>query len=217
MCIRDSFKALQADNPHAVTPHTYMGEVLLWMGHTSQARAQLQTAIDKDIATQWAWIGLGACEQLDGRPERAIELFAEGIEMCRFEGPTMYVYRSECWLQIGEVERALKDINAALHGKPQRLSAWLIRARVDLAMGRPELADALMKQLKQECPVLWRAMDSSSDDLDQAMRAGLLAMRGNRSSSLPFFFPEPDSPPVFIRWHRQSLSLIHISEPTRPY
>ena len=55
---------------------------------------------------------------MEGHPEKAIERFAQGIECCRFEGPTMFVYRAECWLRIGHLERALSDVDAALASKP---------------------------------------------------------------------------------------------------
>jgi tetratricopeptide (TPR) repeat protein len=195
------FRDLQSTHPDAVTPFTYMGEVLLWFGRTAEARVELRSAVDRDITTQWAWIGLGACELLEDRPQRAIEIFQEGIEMCRFEGPTMFAYRAEAWLEVGDLDRARQDIDQALFAKPQRLGAWLTRARIDRTRGEPDLAEALLTSLAEHCPHLFEAMNPHGRGLEGALSWATRAMRGNRSGSLPFFFPGDD--PSFLRWQRK--------------
>ena len=201
--VLDMYRDLQREHPDAITPYTYMGEILIWLGRTTEAQTQLQNAIDRDLTTQWAWIGLGAAALLEGHPEKAIERFAQGIECCRFEGPTMFVYRAECWLQMGQLERALSDIDAALASKPQRLSAWLLRARIDSEMGNQDLGHDLMQVLADRIPHLYESMTKENDSITQSIQWALQAMNGNRSSSLPFFQHQRTAALSFLRWGRQ--------------
>jgi tetratricopeptide (TPR) repeat protein len=214
------FTQLQEQHPDAVTPYTYKGEVLMWFGRTEEARTVLKEAIAQDITTQWAWIGLGGCALLEGQPKRAIEVFEEGIEMCRYRGPTMFSYRAEAWLALGELERARSDIDTALSAKPQRMSAWVTRALINYEQGDSALAENLIEKIRCGSPHLWQHLASRSDALGPRLREILRAMRGNRSSSLPFFFTSSSSDPAFLRWnsdiYRPLLDTIPALAPKQP-
>jgi tetratricopeptide (TPR) repeat protein len=194
-----------------------MGEVLMWFGRTQEARRALNEAIARDITTQWAWIGLGGCDLLEGKAEEAIETFQKGIEMCRYRGPTMFAYRAEAWLALGELTRARADIDTALAAKPQRMSAWVTRALVDHKRGDDRLAETLLGTIQVRSPHLIRLLEDQTDDLGLRLRGILHAMRGNRSSSLPFFFRFGSSEPAFLRWNPDAYRpLLDVIEPLPP-
>jgi tetratricopeptide (TPR) repeat protein len=155
----------------------YQGEVELWLGHYEEAAQIFREAIGKHRKTRWAWIGLGASEMLRGNLLQAQKTWKKGLKLSGFAGPTLYVYRGECYRRQGQLDLARADLETALRQKPQRLSA-----RINLALLDERPAD--LERMVQECtafaPLLMQELKGSA----AARLEGVLqAMRGNRTSS----------------------------------
>jgi tetratricopeptide (TPR) repeat protein len=179
--VRADFARLQDDFPDDPTPHTYAGETLLWLGHPDEAEAAFHQALARERTTTWAWIGLGASLLLRDRVDDALAVWDEGVRVLQFEGPTLFVYRGEAHLRRGDLGAAASDLDQALVAKPERLSAWLLRALVDVGFGDVSACAVLAARVKERLPGL--ALDHPHDDPVTAVRAWLVAMRGNRSST----------------------------------
>lgn len=156
----------------------YHGEVELWLGAYESAERIFREILDRAERTRWAWIGLGASVMLQGNLRRAQEIWKKGDSLTEgAPGPTLYVYRGECYRRQGEIALARQELETGLRQKPQRLSA-----RINLALldgNRDALARA-----ERDCEVLMPLLmaeltGSPSERLEQV----LIAMRGNRSSS----------------------------------
>ncbi len=193
------FEALQNRFPEHATACTYAGEALVWSGRYQEAAAQFERAIAIDATTTWAWIGLGASALLTGDPERALAVFARGVEMCDYEGPTLFLYRAEARWAVGERAAARSDIDRALVSKPQRLSAWVLRALFDAEEGDSAHAAELCERLRTAAPGLWADAGGRGDPVP-VLRAVRAMMRGNRSSSLVTYFAGDAL--RFGRWRR---------------
>lgn len=162
------------DDPHF---RIYQGEIELWMGAYEDAARIFTDVLRRARATRWAWIGLGASHMLQGELETAQRTWREGLSVTRFAGPTLYVYRGECYRRQGDAQRARADLHEALQQKPQRLSA-----RINLAL-LDDQADGLA-QAERDCiahaPLLMKELSGSTAE---KLEHVLTAMRGNRSSS----------------------------------
>jgi tetratricopeptide (TPR) repeat protein len=155
----------------------YQGETELWLGNYNAAAQVFRVALARSNNVKWAWIGLGASALLQGDFRRAQEIWAEGLSITRWAGPTLYVYRGECYRRQGEVELARRDLYEAVIQKPQRLSAWINLALLD---PREEIVDWVEGALLELAPIL---MDELTGSRAERLEKVLEAMRGNRSSS----------------------------------
>ncbi len=155
----------------------YHGELELWMGAYADAERLFRDILDRDETVRWAWIGLGASVMFQGELREAQKIWARGLSINQWAGPTLYVYRGECYRRQGEVELARSELETGLRQKPQRLSA-----RINLALLDRD-PDAL-RRAEQECeafaPLL---MEEVSGSPAERLESVLEAMRGNRSSS----------------------------------
>jgi tetratricopeptide (TPR) repeat protein len=156
----------------------YHGELELWMGAYENAERIFRDVLDRDNRVRWAWIGLGASVMFQGDLREAQKIWKQGLSRTHGEpGPTLYVYRGECYRRQGKVRLARKELETGLRQKPQRLSARINLALLDrdpVALERAErdcaaFAPLLMSELK----------GSPAERLEQVLEA----MRGNRSSS----------------------------------
>jgi tetratricopeptide (TPR) repeat protein len=156
----------------------YHGELELWMGAYENAERIFRRILDRDERVRWAWIGLGASVMFQGGLRQAQKIWKRGLSLAgRTPGPTLYVYRGECYRRQGEVKLARKELETGLRQKPQRLSARINLALLDRD---PEV----LEQVENECavfaPLLMSELKGSpADRLEQVLEA----MRGNRSSS----------------------------------
>lgn len=160
-------------NPHL---RIYEGEVELWMGEYEDAARIFQDALQVNRNTRWAWIGLGASQMLQGDLDRAQKTWRQGLSLTG-PGPTLFVYRGECYRRQGDVRRARADLETALREKPERLSA-----RINLALleGDPERLQQAERDCSAHAPFL---MDELRGAPAEKLEQVLEAMRGNRSSS----------------------------------
>ena len=178
----DAFGELLERFPAHPLVHTYRGEVHLWSGQYEKAKEDFLTSLRGDDHTLWAWIGLGAAALLMGDPQAAIDTFAEGVSITEFEGPTLFIYRAEAWLCLGERRHAEADLREALRQKPQRLSTWMHLALLDADRGDDSAARALLVCIAERLPGL--SLMVSATEPAACLRQMLTFMRGNRSSSL---------------------------------
>ena len=202
----DTFVDLCERYPTNPGVHTYGGEVLVWLGNYAQSEPYFRAALEGDYTTVWAWIGLGAARGLQGHLEEALEIFADGIEKTQFEGPSVFVYRGEFHRLLGNREAAERDLDKAVQHKPQRLSAWINRVRLDAEAGDDGPQRSLGVTLKRTNPGLWcDAADSigvAPTDLEQSgviLDAILALMRGNRSSQV-ITYRHPQGELRFAKW-----------------
>lgn len=155
----------------------YQGEVELWMGAYEDAARIFRAILDEHPDVKWAWIGLGASTMLQGELGEAQKIWKKGLSITGCAGPTLYVYRGECYRRQGERDHARRDLELAVRQRPQRLGAWINLA---LLGGQGEI----LQQVEQECvdraPIL---MNELSGGTVARLEGALQAMRGNRSSS----------------------------------
>jgi tetratricopeptide (TPR) repeat protein len=195
------FHALQARFPAAPTPHTYEGEVRLWLGRPDEAEPCFRRALDRDPVTTWGWIGLGAARLFQGEADEALAIWAEGVAACGFEGPTLFAYRAEAWRALGDDDRAVADLELAIRRKPRRIATRLLRAVIAAERGEPGVADAARAELRRRLPGLVVDLPALADDdpatAADGLRAALTSMRGNRSSTLVTWFAPDGAGPRF--------------------
>lgn len=178
----DATRALYDEMAPRVNDHPlyriYHGEVELWMGAYESAERIFRQILARAERTRWAWIGLGASVMLQGNLRQAQEIWKKGDSlMDGAPGPTLYVYRGECYRRQGETEFARQELETGLRQKPQRLSA-----RINLALleGDPDALARAERDCEALVPLLMAELTGSpAERLEQV----LVAMRGNRSSS----------------------------------
>jgi len=156
----------------------YHGELELWMGAYENAERIFRDVLDRDDRVRWAWIGLGASVMFQGDLRGAQKIWKRGLSRTGGEpGPTLYVYRGECYRRQAELKLARKELETGLRQKPQRLSARINLALLDRDPGALEQAE---KDCAALAPLLMSELTGTSvERLEQV----LAAMRGNRSSS----------------------------------
>ena len=155
----------------------YQGEIELWMGAYEDAARMFRAILDEHPDVKWAWIGLGASTMLQGELEEAQKIWNKGLSITRNAGPTLYVYRGECYRRQGERDHARRDLELAVRQRPQRLSAWINLALLD---GRGEFLQRVECECIDRAPIL---MGELSGGTVGRLEGVLEAMRGNRSSS----------------------------------
>jgi len=127
---------------------------------------------------RWAWIGLGASVMLQGDLRRAQKIWEQGLARTHpVPGPTLYVYRGECYRRQGELDLARAELETGLRQKPQRLSARINLALLD---EDPEAIARAERDCMAFAPLLMAELTGSpAERLEHVLEA----MRGNRSSS----------------------------------
>lgn len=211
------YRDLQRRHPDDPTPHTYCGEVLVWAGRYDEAIGQFRAALAVDATTTWAWIGWGAAQLLQHQPEAALRTWAEGVQASRYEGPTLFAYRGEAHLRLGQLALARADLDIALRDKPQRISAWVLRALLALDEGSSHPAKVVCAVIRARLPGLWldacaqAGLDPQAlEPARERLEALLTAIRGNRSSTMITWFDREDR--LRIGWWRaQWLTPAHLA------
>jgi tetratricopeptide (TPR) repeat protein len=181
----------------------YAGELELWMGTYDDAERIFRDVLERQTKVLWAWIGLGAAVMLQGRLGEAHEIWEQGNSVMGFRGPTVYVYRGECYRRQGETTLARRELEFAVRQAPHRLSAW-----INLALLNQDRAE--LKRVLGECvafaPLL---MGDLSGSTSERLEKVLEAMRGNRRSS-----PEHISYHLWGRvWRRHATYRPGLAEP----
>ncbi len=184
-----------ADKPY---PLCYRAELLLWLGRNEEARRDLLQALALREDTRWAYVGLGAVELFTGHPARALERFEEGAVRARGIGPTTYAYRGECHWILGDLDRAVEDLDKACADWPNRVGARVVLALALLRRGEEEKAAAEYRRVMDLAPGLLAEASLEAGMprpvTDGAVQQRLVLeraremMRGNRSSSLGTWF-----------------------------
>jgi tetratricopeptide (TPR) repeat protein len=177
----EATRALYRDLASLVDNHPlyriYHGELELWMGAYEEAERIFRQILDRDKTVRWAWIGLGASLMFQGDLRQAQDIWDRGLSITHWAGPTLYVYRGECYRRQGKAALARRELETALQQKPHRLSA-----RINLALLNED--PEAIERVEQECiafaPLL---MEELSGSPAERLEKVLEAMRGNRSSS----------------------------------
>jgi len=192
--------------PDDPVPETYKGEVLLWAGRYGEAKSCFKAAMNKSYDTIWSWIGLGAAYGLEGDYRTAQKVFKQGIAKTNFEGPTVFVYRGEFHRKAQQFGAAKSDLDHAIMDKPQRLSAWINRALLDVALGSLESAALLSHEIQLKTPSLWvdaanKCSQSpvSPNSIPDVLETILEMMHGNRSSQI-ISYRAPTGQLRFANW-----------------
>ncbi len=204
--VLERFDALAAAYPDRPYPHTHRAELLLWLGRYDEGARSCERALEIDVSTRWAWIGLGAAHVLRGRSAEALEVLAEGLRHSPLGGPLLGV-RGEAHLALGDPERAERDLREALTYQETRTGAWLALAKAAWQRGDAATADAIHARLVERLPWLVESarrdlgQKSRSDEQDGAERAALVRhvlemMRGNRSAGRVTWIPRDGVPRV---------------------
>ena len=153
----------------------YQGEIELWLGAYEDAARIFHDALARDRKTRWAWIGLGASQLFQGELRAAQDTWSKGVAETGMNGPTLFIYRGECFRRQGNTREARKDLLHAAAQRPQRLSALINLALLD---ERSEVTHQAQQACRTFAPLLMRELESSPKPLEDV----LAAMRGNRSS-----------------------------------
>jgi tetratricopeptide (TPR) repeat protein len=218
------------DYPRSPEPYCYHGELYLYLGDYVAARRQFDQALVLYDRTRWAFIGLGAVELLEGRPERTLPLLERSLKLSRGAGPTLFVYRGEALLRLGRLDAAIADLEYAAQLNPTRVSAW-----IDLALARDEAGDHAapargLEHLRRVAPglvhdaaraagiTMGAAEDAAvpgRDALRALFETMLRMMRGNRSSTCVTYFTDdgylrvvPPVPAVDAQIEARDLDLV---------
>lgn len=189
--------ARHSDKPY---PRCYRGELLVWLGRYDEARQDFMSALSMRSDTRWAYVGLGAVELLQGRPEGAIETLENGIRMANGPGPTTFAYRGEAHRLLGHHEEAIADLSHACREAPLRTGAWINLALAQGALGSVEEQARIFRHLHELAPGL--VMEACAETAVSPLRAASteeqrrvlerarVMLRGNRSSTLGTWFNE---------------------------
>jgi tetratricopeptide (TPR) repeat protein len=178
----DAARALYDELAPGIDDHPlyriYHGELELWVGAYDKAERIFRRILGRDDRVRWAWIGLGASVMFQGDLREAQKIWKRGVSrMHRVPGPTLYVYRGECYRRQGEIERARRELETGLRQKPHRLSAHINLALLD---HDPEALARVEKACTTFAPLLMSELTGGpAERLEQVLEA----MRGNRSSS----------------------------------
>jgi tetratricopeptide (TPR) repeat protein len=176
----DAARALYQEVAPSVNDHPlfgiYRGELELWMGEYETAARVFRDVLERRREVKWAWIGLGASLMLQGELREAQRTWKKGVSLSGV-GPTLHVYRGECYRRRGEHAAARRELEVALREKPQRISAQINLALLD---GRPEELERVERECARLAPML---MDDLAGNPAERLEQVLDAMRGNRSSS----------------------------------
>jgi tetratricopeptide (TPR) repeat protein len=150
LCLAE-LDAVERDHPHSSLPLCHRGELHLWLGNWAQARADLEAAIERVTGTRWAYMGLSTLDLLAGEPERALAINAKGVEVMReSEGLAIHVFRGEALRQLGQLDKAIPELERAVAAHPARASAVINLALAHAAAGQHEQARALWHRLAHE-------------------------------------------------------------------
>ncbi len=174
--VRELFRTHQAEVGAHPLSLIYQGEVELWVGEYAAAERIFRRALAIEKKTLWASIGLGAARMFQGSLDEALEVWRRGVELRRFEGPTLFVYRGECHRRLRMPDEARRDLETAIAQKPQRLSAWINLALLD---GDEKVVAEAMQKCEHFAPILMQELQGTAS---QRLEGVLEAMRGNRSS-----------------------------------
>lgn len=174
---RELFRALAPTVSDHPLFRIYAGELELWMGAYDEAERIFRETLARETKVLWGWIGLGASVMLQGRLGEAHEIWEHGDTVMGFRGPTVFVYRGECYRRQGEVALARRELEFAVQQAPQRLSAWINLA---LLNQDPEELERVSRECVAFAPLLMGTLRGSTAE---RLEGVLQAMRGNRRSS----------------------------------
>lgn len=176
-------------------PLAHRGEANMWMGHYDEARRDLERALEINLYTRWAYVGISALENIAGRSERALEVSALGVQRMGSTGPAVYVNRGEAYRRLGRFAEAIEDLETARRINPTRLGGTINLALAYGAAGHEDRAAALHREIVAEAPGLvsdaalaigvddWQELAPAAEKRARLLESALVLMRGNRSSS----------------------------------
>ena len=163
--------------------NTYRGEFLLWCGAYAEAAAAFSASLERDRATKWAWIGLGATWVLlaaagSARSRRGTRDWRSRTSRGRRSGPT----RASACVGRG-VPEAREALEVARETSPRRLATHSTSRSSTPSTAAPDLRLAASLEAGNRSLV---GDGSPLSELEQA----LSCMRSNRSSSLVTWFDD---------------------------
>jgi tetratricopeptide (TPR) repeat protein len=185
--------------PRSPLPACYRGELYLWSGDYEHARGDFELALRIKEPTRWAYIGLAAVDLMEGDPERSLATNAHGLQrMGGTTGPTLFAYRGEAYRRLGQLDRAIPDLETAVRDRPLRVGAWVNLALARHAAGDSQITREIWERLRHTAPAFTcesareaEMVDDKDAPLESIVRAlerGLVMLRGNRSSSCITWF-----------------------------
>lgn len=197
-----AYDALLDEYHHHPLIHTHRGEVLLWAGRYAAAAADFEAVLQRSQGTTWAHVGLASARLLQGAPDAARSIL-EGARWVITAGPTAAAIRGEACRRLGNFEQARSDLNAAVHRRAGRVSAWVNLALLELRESRLGEARHAVEEAARRAPGIFRDLaqerggritltrpEQARDGLDHL----LSMMRGNRSSAFITYFTADDRP-----------------------
>jgi len=204
----EKLKELVTAHPTSPQPHCYLGELFLWLGRIDEGQVHFAQALALNDQAKWSYIGLGAVQILSGNPTKALEILDASIEVTGSPGPTLYAYRGEAHMMLGNHALAYDDLKTACDAKPERIGAWICLGLNAAKMQDSPTFTRVIKHLQTRAPGLLEeaanALDTSMDlwtpadtDDDTAsfeetsvLEKALRLMRGNRASAFVTYFTE---------------------------
>jgi tetratricopeptide (TPR) repeat protein len=200
-----------AEYPESSLPLCYMGELCVWLGDVAAARLWLGRAIEHTRTTRWAYIGLSACELLEGEYVKALDVLALGVErMGNTTGAAVYPHRAEALRLLGRFDEARADLRRALETSAGRISAWINLGLLEADIGNENALAAAFEHVRRRAAGL--VADASEEIREPAwldqdglpaataqrriLERTLAMLRGNRATGIVTYFRADESPRV---------------------
>lgn len=172
--------------PSSPHPHTYRGELLIWLGRYEDALREFERA-DARAPTRWSHVGRAAAYDLLNDGDQSAHWTAQGaLRFGELRTATTHVYRGERLRKTGDLAGAREDLEIALEVKTRRVGARVNLALVYRATGDEDGWRRSIDQLVRDAPALLfeaGVRDPSAID-ERHLHTVLEWMAGNRSSFL---------------------------------
>ena len=189
--------------PRSSLPLAHRGELRLWLGDDEGARADLESSLQINPRTRWAYVGLTLLDARAGDPAAALARSERGVAMMAGTiGPAVFAHRAGARRAAGDLAGARADLERAAALHPTRIGAWVELGLTCAEQGDRSGLGRAWGELRGRAPglvsdaaaaagiIAWR---DGHGDPDPAGQAAVVArclemLRGNRSSTCVTYF-----------------------------
>lgn len=143
-----------AANPSSGVAEHNLAAALGDAGRWIEAEPHIRAVFKKGIDAPETWLVLARCEQALGRLDASETAFREAIKRRAAMHDAQRELAQLIWMRSGDVEAALKHVDAALRATPGSVQLTVIKSQILEFAGRADEAFALMAGLAASNPGL---------------------------------------------------------------